>query len=241
VTYADLVKQSLAEIGSYAQGQVVGAADMQFCIQKLNRIIDSWNAKRRLIYSKDFTNYILIPNHQPHTIGPTGDFVVTSRPIQILNASIILQGTSPAVRSPLTLRDDDWWAGNLVQTLTSGLPTDLYYNTSFSNGQLFLWPISTVANGIQLETLFILTQVTQLQTVNLPPGYNDALTLTLAENLTESFGKALSPSLKSLAQNARATIVVPNLAAPRIGTWDSGMPDDNRNRPYFNWLTGSPR
>jgi hypothetical protein len=241
VTYADLVKQSLSEIGSYAQGQVVSAADMQFCITKLNRIIDSWNAKRRLIYSKDFTNYTLIPNHAPHTIGPTGDFIVSSRPIQILNASIILQGTNPAVLSPLVLRDDDWWAKNLVQTLTSGLPTDLYYNTSFSNGQLNLWPISTVAHGLQLETLFILVQVTQGQTVNLPPGYNDALTLTLAENISEPFGKVLTPSLKSLAQESRATIVIPNLSSPRIATWDSGVPDDNRNRPYFNWLVGGPR
>lgn len=240
-TYADMVNQALAEIGSYAQGQVTSAADMQFCLTKLNRIIDSWNAKRRTIYSKDFTTYTLIPNHQPHTIGPTGDFAVTSRPIQILNANIVLAGTNPPVNSPLNLRDDDWWAKNLVQSLTSGLPTDLYYNTAFANGQLFLWPISTVAHGLQLETLFILNQVLQGTTINLPPGYNDALTYTLAENLAGSFGKALTPDLMRLARDSRATIVVPNLSAPRIATWDSGMPDNNRNRPYFNWLTGSPR
>lgn len=241
MTYADLVKQALSEIGSYAQGQVVGAADMQFAITKLNRIIDSWNAKRRTIYSKDFTTYTQIPNHQPHTIGPTGDFVVTSRPIKILNANIVLNGTNPPVNSPLVIRDADWWADNLVQGLTSGLSTDLYYNPAFSLGQLFFWPISTVANGVQLETLFILDQVTQGMTVNLPPGYNDALTYTLAENLSEAFGKALSPGLVKMARESRATIVVPNLAAPRISTWDSGMPNDERNRPYFNWLIGSPR
>lgn len=240
-TYADMVKQALAQIGSYAQGQVVSAADMQFSIITLNRIIDSWNAKRRTIYSKDFTTYTLIPNHQPHTIGPSGDFVVSSRPIKILNANIVLSGTSPTVNSPLNIRDADWWAANLVQGLTSGLPTDLYYNPAFANGQLNLWPISTVAHGIQLETLFILTQVTQLTIVNLPPGYDDALTLTLAEHLSEPFSKALTPGLIKLAREARATIVVPNLAAPRISTWDSGMPKDQRNTPYFNWLTGSPR
>lgn len=240
-TYADLVTEALAEIGSYAQGQVVSAEDMQFGISKLNRIIDSWNAKRRMIYSKDFITYTLIPNHQPHTIGPTGDFAVTSRPIEILNASIVLPGNAPQVNSPLVLRDADWWAANLVQGLTSGLPTDLYYNPAFGNGQLFLWPISTVAQGLQLETLFILTQVTAGTTISLPPGYRDALTYTLAVNLCPSFGKAVSPELVGLTRDALATIVVPNLAAPRIATWDAGMPNDQRNRPYFNWLTGNPR
>ena len=241
-TYADLVTEALAEIGAYAQGEVPSSDDMQFGLSKLNRIIDSWNAKRRTIYSKDFTTYTLIPNHAPHTIGPTGDFVVASRPIKILNASIVLVGTGPpTVNSPLTLRDDDWWAANLVQGLTSGLSTDLYYNPAFANGQLNFWPISTVANGVQLETLFILTQVTQLTTISLPPGYKDALTYTLAEALCPSFGKTADLALIMLARESRATIVVPNLASPRISTWDSGMPDDNRNRPYFNWLTGSPR
>ena len=239
-TYADLVTESLAEIGVYAQGEVPSAEDMTFSISKLNSIIDGWNAKRRTIYSKDFTTYVLIPNHQPHTIGPTGDFVVASRPIKILNASIVLPGTPP-FNSPLMIRDADWWAANLVQGLTSGLPTDLYYNPAFANGQLNLWPISTVANGIQLETLFVLTQVTQGTTVNLPPGYKDALTYVLAANLCPSFGKAISGELAVLTREAVATIVVPNLASPRISTWDSGMPDDNRNRPYFNWLIGSPR
>ena len=239
-TYADLVTEALAEIGVYAQGEVPSAADMQFGISKLNRIIDSWNAKRRMVYSKDFTTYTLTPNLQPHTIGPTGTFVVTSRPIRILNANIVLTGTPP-VNSPLMLRDADWWANNRVQALTSSLPTDLYYNPAFANGQLWLWPIPTVAYGIQLETLFILTQVTQFLTVSVPPGYRDALTYLLAVALSPAFGKSISGELATLTREALATIVVPNLSSPRISTWDSGMPDNNKNRPYFNWLTGSPR
>ena len=47
--------------------------DAAWGLEKLQRIIDQWNARRELIFSVSFLQFTLIANHGPHTIiGPGG-------------------------------------------------------------------------------------------------------------------------------------------------------------------------
>lgn len=239
VSALDLIKDALMEIGVYSQGETPSAEDAAFGLSKLNRLFDSWNAKKLNIYNVDFTSYTLTPSLQPHTIGPTGTFTVAQRPVRIENASIILTTSSPSVRCPLNIRNDDWWANLRVRDILTTLPTDLYYSPSWPNGSLFLWPIPTAAYGIELETWTLLGQIANLTTsISLPPGYQDAVTYTLALTLCPAFAKQPDAVLVGAWQKAMQIIQSVNSAVPRMTTRDFGMPMAGPERPFFNYLTG---
>lgn len=225
---------------------LVGIADApaggpmaQFVLEKLNRLIDNWNAERALVYDIGFASYTLTPNHQPHLIGPglvAPDFAVTQRPVTVDGANLVLTTVTPNIRQPLDLVDDDWWRTNRVQGLTSPMPTALYYSPAWPNGELFLWPVPTTAYQLELQTRTVLATVALATPINLPPGYQDAITLTLAEDIASAFGQVISPKLEQNALRARARIMAVNDGTPRLQTRDAGMP--GRRGGGYNYRTG---
>ena len=221
-----------------APGEPPTADEQTDVLGKLNRLLDRWNTQRLYTYNVNFTNYTLTPNLAPHTIGPTGTFVVAVRPVELDAAALILNNVTPNVTMPLTLRDDYWWANQRVKTLTTSVPTDLYYSPDFPNGSLNLWPIPTTAYGLELETRTILASVVITDTINLPQGYEDAITLSLAEDICTIFARQPNPLLISSAMRARAAIKATNSFSPRISTVDAGMPKSGGTRSDFNYLTG---
>src|SRR5579859_6402290 len=149
---ADLIQSAAYEIGAFSPGEAVSAAEQNWALEVLQRIIDQWNAKRAMIYSVGFTQFQLIANHSPHTIGPTGDFVSSYRPVDVLAASFILNpGSSNPVDLPVRMRDDDWWAANPLKSLISSIITDCYYSPDLPNGSLYFYPISNTNGSVRLE------------------------------------------------------------------------------------------
>lgn len=233
-----LLANSMKEIGALASGEAPNANEQADVLGKLNRMLDRWNTQRLYAYNVNFANYTLTPNLSPHTIGPTGTFTVSVRPVEIYAAALILNNVTPNVTMPLALRDDTWWAHQRVKSLKTSVPTDLYYSPDFPNGSLFFWPIPNTAYGMELESRVILASVVIGDTLNLPPGYEDAITLSLAEDICAMFQKSPSPSLTSSAMRARAAIRSTNSFSPRISTVDAGMPSGGNTRTNWNYLTG---
>jgi hypothetical protein len=183
---------------------------------------------------------VVIPANQPATSAP--DFAIpTSRPVKIVNANIILNNTATPVRVPMRVVDSDWWANQRVPTIQTTLPTHLYYQADWPNGSLFFWPVPQVAYPVELETWINLAQLAADDTFTLPPGYEDAVTYTLAETICPAFSKPVDQTLAVLAMKARSIIQGLNSAAPLITTADFGMPGtrDGRGRSDWNWKTGS--
>lgn len=240
-TALDLIKQALYETQSLSIGEDLEDAIAEFMLQKLNDILDLWDAQRLYAYNVNFATYPLIPNKQPVTIGPTGaDYTVPIRPMKIENANIILNTNTPAVKFPLAIRDDDWWAGQTIPTLATEVPTDLYYSPDWPNGNLFIWPIPQIAYLLELETWVPLLGEASLQSIfSLPPGYKEAVKLTLAESACPSLGKQADPILVQNAMKARAAIQSANCASPTLATSDHGLPKGGGNRSTWNVYTGS--
>jgi len=239
-TANDVIKQAMLEIGAIDPNETPSAGELNTGLSKLNRLLDGWDADGRYVYSQEFTQYTLIPGLQPHTIGPaSATFTVAQRPVKILNANIILNNNPQnPVRSPLYLRDDDWWSNKRAYAVAGALPTDLYYSPGWPNGALYLWIVPTVAYPLELETWTLLGQLQPADKFSLPPGYLDAVVYSLAFALCPSFQTQPSAALVALQQKAVARIFGPNTAAPLIGTRDAGMPNARRQRPYFNWRSG---
>jgi hypothetical protein len=240
-TIQDICKSALLEINVQAQGESLSAANAVFTLEKLNRILDAWNAEHAASYAQQFVTFTLTPSLSPHTIGPSpAVWIQTVRPVSIESASLILDSSTPSVYLPITLRDAQWWAGQQVPALETSFPTDCYYEPAWPSGNLYFWPVPTTAYDVELEIRRLLAQVALSDTFSLPPGYQEALTLTLAEQCARPFGRPLEPTLVRDAAMARARIFANNTPTPRLMTQDSGMPrKQSANFPTFNYLIGS--
>lgn len=167
---------------------------------------------------------------------------VNQRPAKIADANIIINNISPIVKVPLRIRDKDWWIANSVPNITSSIPTDLYYNPKWPNGEIYLWPQQSVNYGLELEVWVNLAGVTDLTyQFYLPQGYWRAVTLSLAEALIPTYGLPLqrAAGLAKQAMEARAIIRNLNSKSPTILTRDPGIPRGGRSQNYFNWLNGT--
>src|SRR3989442_1448791 len=204
-TIGDLVTDALIENRVVRGGDVINSDDMTYGLTNLNRLLDLWNADRRAVYNESFADYTLTSSLSPHTIGSGGTFNVTQRPVSLEAAALNLGG-SPAVYAPITVRDDVWYASLSMPGLTSPFPTDVYYSPDWPLGKLYFWPVPTTAYGVRLWTRALLASVAQTDTFSLPPGYQDALTLTLAERLAPGFGQTASAATTQVARHARATV-----------------------------------
>lgn len=241
-TCLDLITDALLEIDVYASGETISNEDAEYARRKANYILDAWAARKIYAYNVGFNLYTLIPGLSPHTIGPTSaTFVATQRPVRIEGGSILLATNSPGTDVPLNIRDDAWWLNQRVKSITSSIPTDLYYSPDFPNGSLYFWPVPNAAYQVRLEAWVLLTQFAAVgDSANLPPAYRAALMLTLAEALAGPFHATVSPTTAQQAKEARMAVQGNNSKSPRISTQDAGMPKSGRKRGGgFNYITGN--
>lgn len=234
-TIGDLVTSALTEIRVARAGEAVSPDDMATGIYVFNRLLNLWNANRRAVYAELFADYTLTPSLSPHTIGPGGTFNVTQRPVSVEAVAISIGG-SPAAFTPIPVRDAAWYARQPVPALTSVLPTDVYYSPEWPLGKLYFWGIPTAAYTVRLWTRQLLASVAQTDDFALPPGYQAACELTLAEELAPSFGQKVSDSTERRAREARALVFGDNDDVPLLTTCDAGL-GIGRGGGGFNWRT----
>lgn len=208
---------------------------------KLNRMLDKWNADPSASFETTFASYTPTALHAPHTIGPTGDWVVPSgRPVAIQGANVVLNTVTPAVRIPIRIRDAEWWRDTAVQGLSSSIVTDLYFEPSWPDGTVNLWPIPTSTYPIELQTDTNFSRYALADVLWLPYGYREAITLTLAELAAPGCGQEVSADLQAAATDARVIVFGANTASRNIRTRDGGMPGGS-GRGSYNFRTGMNR
>lgn len=228
VTALQLITAAMQEIGALAGGETPSNDDQAWVLQKLQRLIDRYNADRTKIYNVGFQTFTLPASTQPITMGPGAQFDMNQRPVEIPSIGLMLLNTDPQVKLYLNRRDQAWWAANRVPQLTSTLPTDYYYSPDWPNGNLYLWPIPTQVNDLLIEMRTVLAEITAYQgnggTFSLPPGYWDAVVYSLAVEISPSFQKPVGPDLRLAKDEAVRTITMNNVKSPRGRTGDAGMP-----------------
>lgn len=239
VTISQLLLEAFIEIRYGRALDTLEPGLLEWARNKLNRMLDKWNADPSSDFDTSFTSYTPTVNTSPITIGPNAAvWTATARPDRLLGANVVLNTVTPAVRLPIEIRDEFWWLSNPVQRVGSSVVTDIYYKPSWPNGEVNLWPIPTVAYPIELmfEELFGNYQMTDV--LWLPFGYRDAITLTLAEEIAPGCGQTASEKLEAKALEARVIVFGNNTATRNIRTRDAGMPGGGRGRSSYNYRTG---
>lgn len=242
-TVRDLITNAHLEINVYSPGESIPAEEMQWAFSKLNRLMDRWSAKVQFAYDTNFNLFTLTPGLSPHLMGPAGasaSMTVAQRPVKIVSARLVLNNTPTPTETPIAVVDSQWWADQPSKAVPSTVPTDLYYSPSFPLGQLFFWPVPQIAYQVRLEMWQLISQFASIDAIFfMPPAYEDAVTLTLAEILCPQFEKEPSGTLARDAEDARRAVWGNNNSSPRMATAVAGL-GGSRNRNRYNYLNGTP-
>lgn len=247
VSALDIITAALMELGVLSANESPSAADAQWGLQKLQRIIDRYNARLPMVYNVNFTVFTMPAGNNPFTIGPGATFDVNQRPVSIPSIGLILAGT-PGVEIPMNSRDDMWWANNRIKDLTSTFPTDYYYSPSWDIqsdgsqwGQIFFWPEPTSSFQINLQSRQVLGTFSAItEDFSMPPAYWDLVIYELAISLAPSFALQPNPLLLAGQKAALKAVQVNNVSSPRLA---SDSPTQNRGQgiPDFSFLDGLSR
>lgn len=217
-----LLNAALTEIRVARAGDVLAPEAQDLALQIFNEYLDALNADSRALYTVTLTAYTLTAGHQPHTIGPSGNFNVPTRPTEILGANLI---TANEARLPVRIRDATWWRKLRQPDLATSTPLNLYYASDWPLGAIWLYPTPSTAWELELQARVQLTApMAATDTLDLPQGYQQALRLTLAELCAPAFGQEVSALTAKNARDARARIWGNNVRIPLLVTWDGGMP-----------------
>lgn len=248
ITGLQTVQAAFGILNVYLPGETPSANDGSFALGRLNSMISSWRQRGALlspVLARE--RFDLVANQggpdNPYTIGTGGDFDTERPPNQnsIVSANLILTATSPEVRVPLGIYTDTAYAANQLPGMTSGQPTSVYYNPTYSAGfgSILLWPVpNTAINDLELFIQQMLSRFATLATsLIVPDGYDTALEYNLAVWLAGPYGKRLSDDDKAIARNSFEVVQRSNTKLVDVGN-DMYWASQGR-RSLFNIETGN--
>ena len=153
-----------------------------------------------------------VANEQTYTMGTGGD-LNTTRPTKIEDSCYI---TYAGIDIPLRLINELAWANITVKSLTSNLPMYLFADMQNPLVRLNFYPKPTTsAASAQIKSWKQLQQFSSLSdTLALPPGYERAITFSLAEEYGPEYGAVITPQVMQIASKARAAVKRVNAQAP---------------------------
>jgi len=255
VSPIDLFTNSLMVLGIVGAAQAAPRAeDAELCRRTYNRMVGQWNTQKRFSSFIQEQSFTFAVARLSYTIGaaanvPTPNFVVSSgnAPANIQSAQVVITGLSgPDVQLGLAIINQDQWTLITIPALPATFPNTLYYirpGGGTLNGTLRPWPAFPTATSYKLNLswwnqLGPVSATDLITQVALPDGYEEALTLTLAEKLYLSFAKRTDlEELKRQARLARADIQSLNVSPPKISTTD-GVTSSRASG--YNWLSRLP-
>lgn len=207
-TALDLIDSALREIGVLAASETAPAQDATDALARLNRYLDRLATEKLTIYTRTRTTWTLTSGDGSYTVGPLVTDVVMARPVFVDEVHYIDRETDPDTEYPLDRLTEQAYAAIAQKDQTALRPQAWYYNPTFPNATLILWPAPTDDNlhgAIYAWTA--LTQIASLATViSLPPGYEEMLLTNLALLLCPTYERQPSPVLVETARETKAAI-----------------------------------
>ena len=233
-TAADQINGALRLIGMLAEGEVPSAATSQDALTALNQMIDSWNTERLAVFSTVDQIFNWPPNTRIRTLGPTGDFV-GQRPVQ-LDSATFFRDASTNVSYGIKMINQEQYNNIAVKTVTSTYPQILWYNATYPDIEIYLYPVPSRVLEFHFVSVSPLTQPATLDTdLTFPPGYLRAFRYNLACELAPEFGVEPSGQVRRIAMYSKRDL-------KRINNPDDVMAMPAAlmvNRPRFNIYTGN--
>jgi hypothetical protein len=218
----DLIYGALAEIRVARGGDVTRAEDQALCLTFLNEVLERLAVTPHALFARAAVNGLLTPGLRPHTIGPTGTFVVPQRPVRIGHALVTIP---PATNHPIPLKSAAWLIDQPLPFLQSPYPEGLYYDPIWPNGELWLWPVPSMAYLLGLEWEVAIAAVAAADAIDLPQGYSELLRLWTAKKAAPSFAREFSSASQAALTECLSDVFGTNIGRVNdADTRDGGVP-----------------
>jgi len=241
VSYAirggDLIRSSLRLLGSLAEGEQLSGQGGQDALATLNQMVDAWGTEKLTIPFVARDVYDVVADQQTYTIGrDSADLDADRPPMGLEGAGLLLNASTPAVEISRHVMTDDEYQALTIKDLSSTLFTDVYYNATYPNGTIFLWPNpNTAVNSLVLYTSRPVAQFANLTNQYiLPNAYVAALRFNLAIDLAPEWapkGSGIDPVIVQQARNYKTNLKVSNFKPDEMSV------PFNALGPAYNILT----
>lgn len=223
-TAQTIIDRALRLIGAIASGESPTTAESNDGLVSLNAMISSWQTDKLNVFAFVDTAFTLSAGDGSYTVGPSGNFNLTPRPVKIEACFV----RNSSIDYPVELIDKNRWYGIPDKTTESDLPMYAYYEPTLSTGTLLLSPVPNAANNLHIITWTSLSELAALSTtITLPPGYERALAYNLAIEIAPEYEKQPSQSVVMIAAESKAAIkranIRPMLAVPDLAYAVSGQ------------------
>lgn len=224
-TVRQICEGALQEIGVVGQGKPLAAADASLALERMQLMLDAWQAMRLTIFQVSSGTWNLVQGQQDYTMGPGGDFNV-DRPLWLEGANIVwpTAANPPPAEFPMGILTDGEWQRIVVKNLQTNLPRSLWPEWTYPLLTIHVYPIpSLVGLQVKIWTPRPLESAVTLATVlSVPPGYLEAMVYNLASRLVTPFHRQMPASLP---QNAIDSLAVVKRANKRIevALFDPGL------------------
>jgi hypothetical protein len=223
-TTKTLVKAALRKIGALSRDTELSGEELQDALEEMNRMLDNWNTERLLVHVLTRNVWTIASAVDQVEIGSGGSLDVV-RPQRIEQGEAYISEDGQEYELSVWLQDR--WARITDKSIT-GRPYILYYEPSFPLGLIRFYPKTDQSYDFILYIWQLLGQVSNVeQSLNLPPGYADAITHELAIRLAPEYGKSASRELGITAAQTKANIKRINNQPPILRV-DSALIDRGR-------------
>ena len=199
-TALDMITRAMRLIKVYGTGENVGDDEARDGLVSLNAMLDEWANEHLMLYAATLNAIALTPALASYTIGPSGS-TITARPVSIDPGTYLDIG---GISYPLEIATLDQYNSVVLKALTTSIPQYIFYNPTFPNATVTLYPVPTTTATLNLWTWKPLTTFSTLtQILTLPPGYENAIVYNLAEYLAPEFDGDIHISVHSRAVSAK--------------------------------------
>jgi hypothetical protein len=215
-TGLQVITDALKLIGVVAGHEIPTSAEQQDALSRLNELIDSWGTHAQTMYVPRRVLVPLVVGVQTYSVGEGGDVDLPAP--MALDAASYLTTASVPTEVYLDLSTDQAYVGQPMKTLTGAPPQAVSYTRGAPLGELWVWPVPSVATTLVLYWREPVQQFPDLTTpVDLLPGYAKALRTNLALELAPEFGRVVDPMVLKLAVESLADVKRANLPYTEVG------------------------
>jgi hypothetical protein len=199
-TAIDIIKRSLRSINVIGRMEAPTAEMAADALDTLNDMLGTWSNETLLVFQNTLVNFPLVPGQNNYTIGTGGNFNIP-RPTSIESGYIHWNN----VDYPLSMINTDQYDGIPVKSSPNQIPYAMLIYPDFPLTTIKLFPTpndSTAQLFLEIKNPF--TEFVNLtDTVDMPPGYVNALYRNLSMELAPEYGVQLNPSISLMASNSK--------------------------------------
>lgn len=205
-----IIIDALKEIQVVGEGETPTATMLDDGLRMLNRLLDTFSNNSDFAYYASTVTFTLA-GAASFTVGPTGD-VVSDRPISIETANVDVSG----ITYPVKVVDNQRYDEITYKALAGAYPACLYYEATYPNGTVYVWPLST-GGTLDMRVINSVKQFAALTTqIDMPQGYEDYLVLALAIRSAPMYGSPVNPDTKIAYLRAKSAIHKTNQLVPTL-------------------------